>query len=279
METLLRHIGADTAAQERVRAALARALRDDFAGVVERSALRTMKLPGYEVLTLAQVLPNTHRGMTAVLASLEHDSEAFARMFAAIAHERARQGLSPRSLLHVVALTEEVLHELAGACLRGAEELLVAAHVVRRISDGARGGVDAAFDRAHYEAREAALRLARQFSAPVLPVLPGVLLLPIVGAVASERAREILDVMLASVARHAAHTVLLDLTGLTDLEVGLAEHLRRAAAAVRLLGARLVLVGLGPAGARLLAGAGLPAIDVHASLDVAVITALAAARR
>ncbi|MCU0491139.1 MAG: STAS domain-containing protein [Chloroflexaceae bacterium] len=107
------------------------------------------------------------------------------------------------------------------------------------------------------EAREAALNqtlqelqaaqaTVRELSAPVIPVLPGVLIAPLIGSMDAERAAQFNESLLAAIQTRRARHVILDVTGLPVLDTQVAQALVTAAAAARLLGARVLLVGIRP---------------------------------
>lgn len=276
MEALFRNVGASEERIEWARATMGRCLRDTFETFTEQAAVDTMVLPGYELLHIDQVRPNTRRAMHSLLAVLEGAAYGdFGAVMRDVAEMRARQRLQPRALFALVAFSEDLCGRLAAACLHGLEELILGAIVSRRICDGGRQVVVDAFQKVHLEARDEVDRLVGQFSAPILPALPGVLVLPIVGAISAARARQILDALLAGIQRHGAHTAILDITGIRDAQATLPAYLRRASEATRLLGARLVLAGVPPDIARIIVAdpEGLRDVKVHGTLAAALVAA------
>lgn len=260
---------------ELARAAMGRQLRREWDEFVARAVARTMVVPGYDALPVETVRPHGVRALEAVLATLEGaDYGGYGEALRELSYMRARQGLPPRALFEVVDFTEEMVAELAVRCL-DESEWIAAEVVARRICDLGRAVIIGGYQRSHEEARQQVERLASQFSAPVLPALPGVLVLPIVGAISTDRARQIIDALLAGVADHAAHTAILDLTGLTDFDAMLPLHLLRAVSSARLVGARVVLVGVQPAVAVALVreGSELAGVRTHPTLAAALVAA------
>lgn len=115
-------------------------------------------------------------------------------------------------------------------------------------------------------------RRIEELAAPVIPLGEHTLLLPLIGAVDERRADYVLRTLLAAVAESRARRVLLDLTGVRDVDGRVAQALLRAASAVRLLGAQVALVGLRPAAARAIVGLDidLGELPVYASLQAAL---------
>jgi anti-anti-sigma factor len=86
----------------------------------------------------------------------------------------------------------------------------------------------------------------RELSAPVIPVLPGVLITPLVGALDSARASELTSNVLSMVEREHANHVIFDITGVPLVDTHVAQVLLQTTTAVRLLGAQAFLVGIRP---------------------------------
>lgn len=84
----------------------------------------------------------------------------------------------------------------------------------------------------------------RALSAPILEVGEGVVAMPIIGALDGERAKLVTDALLARIHERPARCVILDLTGLDEVGDTTAVAFLRVCAALRLLGARVVLCGL-----------------------------------
>ncbi len=106
-------------------------------------------------------------------------------------------------------------------------------------------------------------------SMPILPVLPGVVVLPIVGAIDVDRAQTLAVRLLEAVTTTHATVILVDLTGLPGVDAQVAQTLLRAIVAVRLLGAQTMLVGIRPAIAQTLVDLGLDLgqVETAASLQ------------
>ncbi|MEP7187965.1 MAG: STAS domain-containing protein, partial [Roseiflexaceae bacterium] len=86
----------------------------------------------------------------------------------------------------------------------------------------------------------------RDLSAPVIPVLPGVLIAPLIGALDSARATELTSNVLSMVEREHANHVIFDITGVPLVDTHVAQVLLQTTTAVRLLGAQAFLVGIRP---------------------------------
>lgn len=126
--------------------------------------------------------------------------------------------------------------------------------------------------RAALERERALSDTVRELGCPVLPLLPGVLLIPLIGAIDSARAQHLIDTMLTTTAEQHASTVLLDITGVAVVDTQVANVLIQATQAARLLGANVILVGVRPEIAQSIVGLGidLSNISTAASLSTAL---------
>jgi anti-anti-sigma regulatory factor len=97
----------------------------------------------------------------------------------------------------------------------------------------------------------------QQMSVPVLPIADGVLVLPLVGALDSQRAVLLTERLLDTIQRERAHMVLIDITGVPVVDTQVAGALIRASQAVQLLGAEPVICGIRAEVAQTVVGLGL----------------------
>ena len=108
----------------------------------------------------------------------------------------------------------------------------------------------------------------------MLPVLPGVLLVPLIGVIDDDRAHQVIDSVLAGVAAQRARVVILDVSAVPVIDSEVANTLIQTAQATMLLGARVLLVGIRPEIAQSIVGLGLDLthIATYPTLSVALAT-------
>jgi anti-anti-sigma regulatory factor len=106
----------------------------------------------------------------------------------------------------------------------------------------------------------------RELGCPLIPLLRGVLLVPLIGAIDRDRALQVLTAVVDGVGRHQARFVLLDITGVPAVDAQVAQALGQTSRAVALLGARVVLVGVRPEIARSLMDVELGSLATYSSL-------------
>ncbi|MBS4202307.1 STAS domain-containing protein [Bacillus sp. FJAT-49732] len=86
----------------------------------------------------------------------------------------------------------------------------------------------------------------QELSAPLIPVFEKISIMPLVGTIDTERARLIMENLLTGVVKHRADVVLIDITGVPVVDTMVAHHIIQAADAVRLVGAKCMIVGIRP---------------------------------
>ncbi len=102
----------------------------------------------------------------------------------------------------------------------------------------------------------------KAMSTPIIDVAEGVLTLPIVGVVDAERAAEMTERLLRRISKASARCVIIDVTGVDDVDDATASHLLRMVQAAELLGSYVLIVGISPSVAmRLIAWAELTRRD------------------
>src|SRR5690625_76831 len=86
----------------------------------------------------------------------------------------------------------------------------------------------------------------QELSAPLIPVMDNITVMPLIGTIDTERAKLIMENLLDGVIAHRAEVVLMDITGVPIVDTMVAHHIIQAAEAVRLIGSECILVGIRP---------------------------------
>lgn len=86
----------------------------------------------------------------------------------------------------------------------------------------------------------------KELSAPLIPVFDNISVMPLIGTIDTERARLIMENLLDGVIEHRSQVVLIDITGVPVVDTMVAHHIIQASEAVRLVGAKCILVGIRP---------------------------------
>ena len=86
----------------------------------------------------------------------------------------------------------------------------------------------------------------RELSTPVLQVRERLLILPIIGVIDPQRARQLTEQLLRGIRTNRAKVVVIDITGVAAMDATVANHLVQTVEASRLLGANVIVTGLSP---------------------------------
>jgi rsbT co-antagonist protein RsbR len=113
--------------------------------------------------------------------------------------------------------------------------------------------------------QEAALR---ELSTPVLQVRNRLLILPIIGTVDAQRARQLTESLLDASRTRRASVVVLDITGVQTVDSVVANHLKETVFAARLMGAATIVTGLSSEVAQALATLGVELNAVNTAGDL-----------
>ncbi len=98
-------------------------------------------------------------------------------------------------------------------------------------------------------AQEAELR---ETATPITEIWDGVLTLPIIGTLDSSRTMLVMEALLNRIAQERAKAVVMDLTGVKNIDSQVSHHLIQMVRAVQLMGAEAILTGIRPEIARAL---------------------------
>jgi rsbT co-antagonist protein RsbR len=109
----------------------------------------------------------------------------------------------------------------------------------------------------------------REMSVPVLPLSQFALVLPLVGALDSERLALVQEQALRSIEERSARYLILDITGVPVVDTAVAQGLIKVVQAARLLGSEVMLVGIRPEVAQAVVGLGIQLNDIvtHSTLQ------------
>lgn len=84
----------------------------------------------------------------------------------------------------------------------------------------------------------------RELSTPVLQVRERLLILPIIGVIDSQRAKQLTEQLLRGIRNNRAKVVVVDITGVPTIDSTVANHVVQTVEASRLMGAGVIITGL-----------------------------------
>jgi len=97
---------------------------------------------------------------------------------------------------------------------------------------------------------------------PVVQVWEGIVLVPLIGTLDSQRTQQLMERLLHRVTETESPIALLDITGVPTIDTQTAQHLIETISAVRLLGADVILTGVRPVIAQTLVHLGIDLTNV-----------------
>jgi rsbT co-antagonist protein RsbR len=113
-------------------------------------------------------------------------------------------------------------------------------------------------------------------STPVVELWQGILALPLIGTLDSERTQTVMESLLEAIVEKEATVAILDITGVPTVDTLVAQHLMKTVAAARLMGAECIISGIRPQIAQTIVhlGVNLEGVITKATLAGALQTAL-----
>jgi len=108
----------------------------------------------------------------------------------------------------------------------------------------ARKAAEAERERLQQQLIEQQRQTIRELSTPIIPLLDRIIVVPLVGALDTTRARDLVRNLLAGITRCRAKIVILDITGVPEVDTAVTAYLDRAVQSARLKGAKTIITGM-----------------------------------
>ncbi|PGT81468.1 MULTISPECIES: STAS domain-containing protein [Bacillaceae] len=102
------------------------------------------------------------------------------------------------------------------------------------------------FEKHNQKLMEVAYTALEELSVPVVPIVKGIVVLPIVGAVDTHRAKLIMDISLHESARLGVSYLILDVSGVPIIDTMVANQLFQVVKALQLTGVEVIITGIRP---------------------------------
>jgi rsbT co-antagonist protein RsbR len=195
----------------------------------------------------------------------------------ALSRARATQGFTPtETATFIFSLKRPLFAELNGRLDGDAEGLVAAMWEATQLLDS----LGLFTSEAYLRSREDVIRRQQdeliELSTPVVKLWDGVVALPLIGTLDSARTQVVMESLLEKIVETDSTIAIIDITGVPTVDTLVAQHLLKAVAAARLMGADCIISGIRPQIAQTIVHLGLDLSEVttKASLADAVVVAL-----
>lgn len=182
--------------------------------------------------------------------SVDTNSAGFApvkQLVAEISRSRAIQGFSPtETATFVFSLKQPLFHAVSRSGVLTTETLAAAIWQATQILDALGLYIMDVYQKSREEVIIRQQREISELSTPVVKLWDGVLALPLIGTLDSERTQVVMENLLQSIVEQGAEIAIIDITGVPTVDTLTAQHLLKTVAAARLMGADCIVSGIRP---------------------------------
>ncbi|NJP04305.1 MAG: STAS domain-containing protein [Chloroflexaceae bacterium] len=213
--------------------------------------------PNYDSMERFDLFEAVQRVCLVLAESMEHDQMSILTSYMTqLSYERARSGFLMHEMLAVISLIRN--HFWVRLERFMADTTPWSSSAIRHFEDffyefihAITSSFEDSLKKAQNELIEQSQRLEdqnrtiRELNTPILPVHEGVLVLPLVGALDSMRATQVMENLLQAITDYQSDMVIIDITGVPVVDTSVANYLLQASRAANLVGAQIILVGIG----------------------------------
>jgi len=214
-------------------------LREDWARRITESRLLTA-MTREEIFAEATAVYDNY--VTVLETGSVEALEAYARD---LSERIIPRGVEVHELLGIVLLLRDVLARSLFVKYQSSLPLLSR---VLDVYEPAANGIATTVAVGFVQERERIIRqqqeAIRELSTPVLQVRERLLILPIIGVIDPQRARQITEQLLRGIRANRAKVVVIDITGVPTVDSTVANHMVQTVDASRLMGATVIVTGL-----------------------------------
>src|SRR5215470_16588608 len=168
-------------------------------------------------------------------------------MLGDISRSRALQGFTPtETATFVFSLKQALFAAMNRSAGKDAEAIARGTWEMTVLLDGLGLYTMEVFQKTREEVIARQQREIAELSTPVVKLWDGVLALPLIGTLDSERTQVVMENLLQSLIDHDAEIAIIDITGVPTVDTLVAQHLLKTVSAARLMGADCIVSGIRP---------------------------------
>lgn len=165
-------------------------------------------------------------------------------MLARISRSRALQGFSPVETAGFVFSIKQPLFEAVRR--REAADATAAAWAMTLLLDGLGLYTTEVYQRSREDVIRRQQSELLELSTPVVKLWDGILALPLIGTLDSERTQVVMESLLQRIVETGSEVAIIDITGVPTVDTLVAQHLIKTVAAARLMGVECIISGIRP---------------------------------
>ena len=225
-----------------------RILADWLQVLKEGTTQRAGRITDLELQTQARdFLRRLQEGMAAGGDARSADFEPVREMLGGISRSRALQGFTPtETATFVFALKQAIFAAMNRSGGRDTEAIARGTWEMTALLDSLGLFTIEVYQKTREEVIARQQREIAELSTPVVKLWDGVLALPLIGTLDSERTQVVMENLLQSLISYNAEIAIIDITGVPTVDTLVAQHLLKTVSAARLMGADCIISGIRP---------------------------------
>ena len=163
-----------------------------------------------------------------------------------VSSDRALQGFSPSETATFVFSLKQPLFEQIRRRVTASDELAQETWAINKLLDTLGLFTTEAYQKTREDVITAQRNEMLELSTPVVTLWKGVVALPLIGTLDSERTQVVMENLLQRIVESGSTIAILDITGVPTVDTLVAQHLLKTVSAARLMGAECMISGIRP---------------------------------
>lgn len=200
-------------------------------------------------------------------------------MLSSISRDRSHKGFTPsETATFILSLKHPLFTQLHSELANESQNLIQEIWSVSTLLDKLGLLTTEIYQKAREEVIYRQQEELMELSTPVVKLWDGILALPIIGTLDSNRTQGVMESLLQKIVETGAEVTIIDITGVPTVDTLTAQHLLKTVTAARLMGADCIISGIRPQIAQTIVYLGVDLADVITKATLADAFALALKR-